>query len=220
VLGRAGPTQNTSWFDESCEEAILKRAAAHDTLMEAIEEEHPDDIIQDLVGGWLEMQREAKSVCRRAKRAAAAQHEKLDSMETCFKAKDSASFFKLARSLRQRSGYSSGVIKAADGSLLSDPADVQARWQARWRDWFKDLLNVPGPSGDQQYRVPEHPAEGEVDPPSVDEILDIIGELKKKSAPGVDGIPAPLLQHGGRAVAIALKNIIEVIIEEKAMPSE
>ncbi|KAK3932139.1 Putative uncharacterized transposon-derived protein, partial [Frankliniella fusca] len=83
---------------------------------------------------------------------------------------------------------------------LSDPADVQARW----RDWFRDLLNA----GDQEFPAPEQPAEGRASP-SVDEILDIIGQLKKKSAPGVDGIPAPLLQHGGRAIAFALKSLID-----------
>ncbi|KAK3926620.1 LOW QUALITY PROTEIN: Craniofacial development protein 2 [Frankliniella fusca] len=213
VLGRDGATRSAHWFDESCEEAILKTAAAHDTLMEAVEEEYPEDIIQDLVGDWIDMQREARSVCQRTKRAA--EHAKLDDMESCFKVKDSAAFFKLARSLRQRSGSSVGVIKGADGSLLSDPADVLARW----RDWFKDLLNGPPGTSNTRPRSSQQ-RRGKVAPPSIDEIQDIIGELKKRSAPGVDGIPAPLLQHGGREVACALKLIIDTIIKEGAMPSE
>ncbi|KAE8738306.1 hypothetical protein FOCC_FOCC016216 [Frankliniella occidentalis] len=182
--------------------------------METLDDEFLEEFHQDLHNGFLDMQRNAKTTCRRAKRAAL--HNQLDEMEAAYKSKDSGAFFRLAKSLRQRSGYSVSLIKDADGSLLSDPADVLARW----RDHFKDLLNVPGPDVDQEIPAPEQAQEGEVEPPSVEEILDIIGGLKKKSAPGVDGIPAPLLQHGGRPVAVALRNIIVRIIKEGDMPTE
>jgi hypothetical protein len=77
------------------------------------------------------------------------------------------------------------------GDLLADPHKIFNRW----KNYFCQLLNVHGAGGVRQTEM--HTAEPFVPEPSASEVEVAIGMSKRYKSPGVDQIPAELIQAGG-----------------------
>jgi hypothetical protein len=77
------------------------------------------------------------------------------------------------------------------GDLIADPNKILNRW----KNYFCQLLNVYGAGGVRQTEM--HTAQSFVPETSSSEVEVAIGKLKRYKSPGVDEIPAELLQAGG-----------------------
>jgi hypothetical protein len=82
------------------------------------------------------------------------------------------------------------LVKDEGGDLLADPHKILNRWKS----YFCQLLNVHGAGGVRQTAM--HTAEPFVPEPSASEFEAAIGKLKRCISPGVDQIPAELIQAG------------------------
>lgn len=58
----------------------------------------------------------------------------------------------------------------------------------------------------------------DVSPPSLKEVKEAIAKLKNNKAPGVDGIPAELLKHGGPELTKRMHEIISLIWSKEELP--
>jgi hypothetical protein len=89
-----------------------------------------------------------------------------------------------------KKGYQprTNVVKDERGDLLANPH----KSLNRWKNYFCDLLNVHGAGGVRQTEM--HTAEPFVPEPSASEVEDAIGNLKRYKSPGVEQIPAELLE--------------------------
>jgi hypothetical protein len=79
------------------------------------------------------------------------------------------------------------VVKDEKGDLVADSHSILARW----RDHFSQLLNIHGVNDVRQTEV--HTAEPLVPEPSAFEVEMAIEKLKRHKSPGIDQIPAELI---------------------------
>jgi hypothetical protein len=79
----------------------------------------------------------------------------------------------------------------------------------RWKNYFCELLNVHGVGGVRQTEI--RIAEPFVPEPSASEVEVAIGKLKKYKSPGVDQIPAELIQAGGGTLRSEIHKLIKLI---------
>jgi hypothetical protein len=88
-----------------------------------------------------------------------------------------------------KKGYQARTIIAKDekGDLVADSHSIMARW----RNYFSQLLNVHGAKDVRQAEI--HTAEPLVPEPSDFEFELAIGKLKSHKYPGIDQIPAELI---------------------------
>lgn len=110
-------------------------------------------------------------------------------------------------------------IKDAQGNLLV----TEEKQLLRWREHFCNILNRPmveGYSAEFWNDFSMRPITGgNEDPPSKDEIVRAVKELKNHKAPGMDNIPAELFKVDPDAAAHALHPLLtNVWITEKLPP--
>jgi hypothetical protein len=83
------------------------------------------------------------------------------------------------------------LVKHGRSDLLAD----LHRILNGWKNYFCQLLNVHGAGGVRQNEI--HRMEPSVPEPSASEAEVAIGKLKRYKSPGVDQIPAEIIQAGG-----------------------
>jgi hypothetical protein len=79
-------------------------------------------------------------------------------------------------------------------------------------------LNVNGADGVGQTEM--HTAEPFVPQPSASEIEIAIGKLKRYKSPGVDQIPAELIQEGGQTPSSEIHKLIKLIWNKEELPHQ
>jgi hypothetical protein len=79
----------------------------------------------------------------------------------------------------------------------------------RWKNYFCELLKVHGAGGVRQTEI--HTAEPFLPDPSASEVEVAIGKLKRYKSPGVDHIPAELIQTGGETLRSEIHKLIKLI---------
>jgi hypothetical protein len=97
------------------------------------------------------------------------------------------------------------LVKDERGDLLADPHKILNRW----KNYFCQLLNVHGAGGVRQTEM--HTAEPFAPEHSTSEDEVAIGELKRYKSPGVDQIPADLIQAGGETLRSEIHKLIKLI---------
>jgi hypothetical protein len=97
------------------------------------------------------------------------------------------------------------LVKDKRGDLLADRHKI---WN-RWKNYFCQLLNVHGVSCVRQTEM--HTAELFGPQPTASEGEVAIGKLKSCKSPGVDQIPAELIQVGGETLHSQIHKLIKLI---------
>jgi hypothetical protein len=104
------------------------------------------------------------------------------------------------------------LAKDERGDLVADPHKILNKW----KNYFCQLLNVHGASGVRQNEM--HTAEPFVPQPSESEVVVAIGKLKSYKSPGVDQIPADLIQAGGETLRSENHKNIKLIRIKQGLP--
>jgi hypothetical protein len=97
------------------------------------------------------------------------------------------------------------LVKDERGDLLADPHKILNRR----KNYFCQLLNVHGTGGVRQTEM--HIAEPTVPEPSASEIEVALLKLKRYKSPGVDQIPAELIQAGEETLRSEIHKLIKLI---------
>jgi hypothetical protein len=97
------------------------------------------------------------------------------------------------------------LVKDERGDLVADPHKIVNRW----KNYFCQLLNVHVACSVRQTEM--HTAEPFVPEPSSSEGEVAIGKLKRYKSPGVDQIPAELIQAGGGTLRSEIHKLIKLI---------
>jgi hypothetical protein len=106
------------------------------------------------------------------------------------------------------------LVKDERGNILADPHKILNRW----KNYFCELLNVHGVGGVRQTEI--HTAEPFVPEPSASEIEVAIGKLKRYKFPGVDQIPAEIIQAGGETLRTEIHKLIKLIWNKEELPHQ
>jgi hypothetical protein len=115
-----------------------------------------------------------------------------------------------------KKGYQpiTNLVKDERGDLLADPHKILNRW----KNYFCQLLNVHGAAAVRQNEI--HTAELFVPQPSASEDEVAIGKLKRYKSPGVDQIPAELIQAGGGTLRSEVHKLIRLIWNKEELPHQ
>jgi hypothetical protein len=91
-----------------------------------------------------------------------------------------------------KTGYQprTNIVKEENGYLLADSHSILNRW----KNYFCQLLNAHGVNDVRQTEI--HTAEPLVPEPGSSEVEIAIEKLKRYKSPGIDQIPAELIQAG------------------------
>jgi hypothetical protein len=106
------------------------------------------------------------------------------------------------------------LVKDERGDLLADPHKI---WN-RWKNYFCELLNVHGLGGVRQTEI--HTAEPFVPEPSASEVEAAIGKPERYKSPGVDQIPAQLIQAGGQTLRSEIHKLTKLIWNKEELPHQ
>jgi hypothetical protein len=97
------------------------------------------------------------------------------------------------------------MVKEENGDLLADSQSILNRW----KNYFYQLLNIHGVNDVRQTDI--HTAEPLVPEPSSFEVEIAIGKLKRYKSPGIDQIPAELIQAGGNTLRFEIHKLINFV---------
>ncbi|KAJ4441531.1 hypothetical protein ANN_11387 [Periplaneta americana] len=108
------------------------------------------------------------------------------------------------------------VIKDENGDLLADSPSILNRW----KNYFAQLLNVHRPNRNDRDEIEIQTAEPFIPEPTLAEVEIAIVNLKKYKSPGIDQIPAELIQEGGSALYSEIYKLVLAIWEKEIVPEQ
>jgi hypothetical protein len=115
-----------------------------------------------------------------------------------------------------KKGYQprTNLVKDERGDILADPHKILNSW----KNYVCELLNVHGAGGVRQTEI--HTAEPFVPEPSASDVEVTIGKLKRYKSPGVDQIPAELIQAGGETLRSEIHKLIKLTWKKEELPHQ
>jgi hypothetical protein len=120
--------------------------------------------------------------------------ERANELESNSKNKNIRDLYRNINEFKKSYQPRTNLVKDERGDLLADPHKLLIRW----KNYFCQLLNVHAVGDVRQTEM--HTAEPFVPQPSASVAEVAIGKLKRYKFPGVDQIPAELIQAGGETL--------------------
>jgi hypothetical protein len=115
-----------------------------------------------------------------------------------------------------KKGYQprSNMVKEENGDLFADSHSILNRW----KNYFCQLLNAHGVNDVRQTEI--HTAEPLLPEPSSSEVEIAIEKLKRYESPGMDQIPAELIQARGNTLRSEIHTLINCIWNKKELSDQ
>ena len=194
------------WFDEDCCMVVERRKQAKLKFLQDPVEEKRDNYFNE--------RREASRTLRNKKRGYL--KEKLNEVETNSKNKNIRDLYKGIKEFKNGYQPRVNVIKDENGDLLADSPSILNRW----KNYFAQLLNVHRPNRNDRDEIEIQTAEPFIPEPTLSEVEIAIENLKKYKSPGIDQIPAELIQEGGSALYSEIYKLVFAIWEREIVPEQ
>jgi hypothetical protein len=131
--------------------------------------------------------------------------DKINKLESSSKNKNIRDLYRGINEFKKGYHPRTNFIKDERGELLVDPHKMLNRY----KNYFCQLLNVHVAIGVRQTEM--HTAEPFLPQPSASEVEAAIGKMKRYKSPGVDQIPAELIQGGGETLRSEIHKLIKLI---------
>jgi hypothetical protein len=131
--------------------------------------------------------------------------DKINELESNSKNKNTRDLYRGINEFKKGYQPRTNLVKDERGNLLADPHKILNMW----KNYFCELLKVHGAGGVRQTEI--HTAEPFLPEPSASEVEVAIGKLKRCKSPGVDQIPAELIQEGGGTLRSGIHRLIRLI---------
>jgi hypothetical protein len=130
---------------------------------------------------------------------------KINELETVSKNKNIRDLYRGINEFKKGYQHETNMVKEENCDLLADYHSILNRW----KNYFFQLLNVHGINDVWQTEI--HTAEPLVPEPSSYEVEIAIERLKRYKSPGIDQIPAELIQAGGNTLCSEIHKLINCI---------
>jgi hypothetical protein len=131
--------------------------------------------------------------------------DKINELQPNSKNKDNRDLYTCINEFKKVYQPRTNFVKDERSDLLADPHKILNSW----KNYFCQLWNVHGAGGVRQSEM--HTAEPFVPEPSASEAEAAIRKLKSYIFPGVDQIPAELIQAGGETLRSEIHKLIKLI---------
>jgi hypothetical protein len=155
-----------------------------------------------------DVRREASRHFRKKKREYL--KDKINDLESNSKNKNIRDLYRAINEFKKAYQPRTNLVKDERGDLLADPHKIL--------NYFCQLLNVRGAGCVRQTEM--HRAEPFVPEPSASEVEAAIGKLKRYKTPGIDQIPAELIQAGGETLRSEIHKLIKLIWNKEKLPHQ
>jgi hypothetical protein len=106
------------------------------------------------------------------------------------------------------------LVKDERDQQLANPHTILNRQ----KNYFCQLLNIHGAGGVRQTEM--HTAEPFVPEPSTSEVEVTTGKLKRCKSPGIDQIPAKLIQAGEETLHFEIHKLTQLIWNKEEFPHQ
>jgi hypothetical protein len=140
--------------------------------------------------------------------------DKINELESKSKIKNIRDLYRGINEFKKGYQPRTNLVKDERGHLFADPHKILNRL----KNYFCQLLNVHGASGVRQTEM--HTAEPFVPETSSSEFVVATGKLKRYKSPGVDQIPAELIEAGGGTLRSEIHKLIELIWNKEELPRQ
>jgi hypothetical protein len=140
--------------------------------------------------------------------------DKINEFESNSKNKDIRDLYRGINEFKKGYQTRTNLVKDERGDLLVEHHKILNRW----KNYFCQLLNVHGEGGIRETEM--QTTDPFVPEPSVLEDEVAIGKLKRYKSPGVDQIPAELIQAGGETLRSEIHKLIKFIRNEEELPHQ
>ncbi|GFS15620.1 transposon TX1 uncharacterized 149 kDa protein [Elysia marginata] len=108
-------------------------------------------------------------------------------------------------------------LRSSDGQqLLTEKPDILTRWAEHFNTLFSTDRSIQDAA---LHRIPHLPLIEELDdPPTLEETITAIGQLKSHNAAGIDGIPPEIWKNGGIVLHGKLHEVLVCCWEQGNLP--
>ena len=132
--------------------------------------------------------------------------------------KDMQGFFKELKAVYGPSYNGMSPVRALDGELITEPKLILQRWA----EHFGKVWNQPSNIDDDTISDVEARAEMPhlARQPSMEELCNVIRQLKTNKAPGADSIPPEVFKYGGYSLKSRLHRLFKRIWVEEKVPQD
>ena len=118
-----------------------------------------------------------------------------EEIETCLNKNNSKRAYQLVKDLTSEKQGRSSTIQDKSGTCLTEEKEILSRWT----EYCSELYNYES-CGDNAVLDCSKPPEEDLQPILREEVEIAVASLKKGKSPGVDNIPAKLVQAGGETM--------------------
>ena len=197
-------TKNTGWFDEDCRKAIKAKNEARKKCIVRDTRANKEE--------YMKRRNEASKICRDKKRKII--NNDIKELEIENGKNEKRKFYKKLETLTKTYKPRNRNTKARDGSVLTDE---KGRLN-RWNEHFK------GEEGAQPFQFYENESydyiDEKIEETTLDEIQEIIRNLKIRKTTGTDIINAELLQAAGPRMTQRIQDLFLNKRRAERMPNE
>lgn len=206
TVGVGARRVRSDWFDVDCRRAIAER---NSSLREYLSRP-----TRAKLEAYRIKRRTADKLCRKKKREIS--NRQIQDIYDNFQNNNIRQAYREVKAISSDFKPRTTLCKDNNGGIIAEPAVIQARW----KEHFERLLNANTDTTYTNERV-DIPDDGiNMEPPTLEELKDIIKSLKNNKAPGIDGIPAELVKKGGIVVVEKLHELITKIWMEEYLPND
>jgi hypothetical protein len=140
--------------------------------------------------------------------------DKINRLESNSKNKNIRDLYRGVNEFKKGYQPKTNLIKDERADLLVDPHKILSRL----KNYFCQLSNVHG-AGDVRQTV-MHAAKPFVPEPSASEVEVAVGKMNRYKSPGVDQIPAELIQAGGDTLCLEIHKFFKLIWNKEELPHQ
>jgi len=209
VIGKQKSPTREEWFDEKCMTTINKRNEARIRMLQCG--------TRNMKMEYARKKAAAKKITRKKKRL----HDEDLLKEIELLSKKSAevrNFYKKVNN--KRNGYKApaGICRDRSGKrVLMAPEQCLKEWT----NYFEDLLNADMEMEENMSDLSTNQEdENNDDTPSLEEIIEAIGKIKRNKAAGIDDIPGELIKSGGMRMVTAIHDLVREVWRQETLPLE
>lgn len=197
------------WFDNECMKEVQNKNKARLNLLQNETDQTKAEY------------RRCRKACKKLIRGKKREHQEalICNMEENFKNKEIRALYAGLRT--EKKGFVPKPIfcKSKEGKLLADEDEILERWQ----QYFDELLNEnsrrENGNAFNEEEIERDPLPQE-DLPNLQEVTEIISQLKQNKSPGKDGIAAEIFKNGGKLLIQKMHSLIKDIWIQEKMPKD
>ncbi|XP_041785921.1 uncharacterized protein LOC121601186 [Anopheles merus] len=210
TIGYVIRNKRREWFDDEYRRALSEKNTARTGMLQRETRQNVED--------YRRLRSQQTRLFQDKKRSFEESDEQL--MQQLSQSGETRKFYRMLNAARSGFTPMTAIYRNEEGDILSDEREAIDRWKC----YFDEHLNGADTGAETESRG-EQPYDNqhdddEVPPPSLDEIIGAIKQLKCDKSAGSDGLVAELFKMGPERLAVIIHRLIVRIWDQKELPDE